>query len=55
MLVLAGYWLGDQWDLVETYVGIISKVVLVLVLAAVALYIVIRLRSRSSAQHRRTS
>lgn len=55
VLVLAGYWLGDQWDLVETYVGIISKVVLVLVLAAVALYIVIRVRSRGSAQHRRTS
>jgi membrane protein DedA with SNARE-associated domain len=55
VLVLAGYWLGDQWDLVETYVGIISKVVLVLVLAAVALYIVVRVRSRGSAQHRRTS
>ncbi|KUN61411.1 hypothetical protein AQJ46_36800 [Streptomyces canus] len=55
VLVLAGYWLGDQWDLVETYVGIISKVVLVLVLAAIALYIVVRLRSRGSAQHRRTS
>ncbi|KQV97655.1 DedA family protein [Streptomyces sp. Root369] len=55
VLVLAGYWLGDQWDLVEIYVGIISKVVLLLVLAAVALYIVIRVRSRGSAQHRRTS
>ncbi|MFG2472891.1 DedA family protein [Streptomyces canus] len=55
VLVLAGYWLGDQWDLVETYVGIISNVVLVVVLAAVALYIVIRVRSRGSAQHRRTS
>ncbi|MBO4256229.1 DedA family protein [Streptomyces griseorubiginosus] len=55
VLVLAGYWLGDQWDLVETYVGVISKVVLVLVAAALALYIVVRLRSRGSAQHRRTS
>ncbi|WLW53488.1 DedA family protein [Streptomyces sp. YU58] len=55
VLVLSGYWLGDQWDLVETYVGVISKVVLVLVLVAVALYVVIRLRSRGSAQHRRTS
>jgi membrane protein DedA with SNARE-associated domain len=55
VLVLAGYWLGEEWDLVETYVGIISKVVLVLVLAAVALYVVIRVRSRGSAQHRRVS
>ncbi|MFI6059172.1 DedA family protein [Streptomyces sp. NPDC051286] len=55
VLVLAGYWLGDQWDLVETYVGVISKVVLVLVAAALVLYIVVRVRSRGSAQHRRTS
>ncbi|WP_443052497.1 DedA family protein [Streptomyces sp. JV176] len=54
VLVLSGYWLGDQWDLVETYVGIISKVVLVLVVAAVVLYLVVRLRARGSAQHRRT-
>lgn len=54
-LVLSGYWLGDRWDLVETYVGVISKVVLVLVAVAVVLYVVIRLRSRGSAQHRRTS
>ncbi|ANS66688.1 hypothetical protein SLINC_4464 [Streptomyces lincolnensis] len=54
-LVLSGYWLGDRWDLVETYVGVISKVVLVLVAVAVVLYVVVRLRSRGSAQHRRTS
>ncbi|MFJ8630160.1 DedA family protein [Streptomyces sp. NPDC093568] len=55
-LVLSGYWLGDQWDLVEGYVGIISKAVLVLVAAALVLYIVVRVRSsRGSAQHRRTS
>jgi membrane protein DedA with SNARE-associated domain len=55
VLVLSGYWLGDQWDLVETYVGVISKGVLVLVTAALVLYIVLRLRSRGSARHRRTS
>ncbi|MFJ2217297.1 DedA family protein [Streptomyces sp. NPDC101062] len=55
VLVLSGYWLGDQWDLVETYVGVISKVVLVLVVAALVLYLVVRLRARGSAQHRRTS
>ncbi|MFJ2178837.1 DedA family protein [Streptomyces sp. NPDC087851] len=53
VLVLSGYWLGDQWDLVETYVGVISKVVLVLVVAALVLYLVVRLRARGSAQHRR--
>ncbi|MFD9193812.1 DedA family protein [Streptomyces phaeochromogenes] len=55
VLVLSGYWLGDQWDLVETYVGVVSKVVLVLVVAALVLYLTVRLRSRGSAQHRRTS
>jgi membrane protein DedA with SNARE-associated domain len=55
VLVMAGYWLGDQWDVVETYVGIITKVVIVLVVAAIVVYIGFRLRTRSSAQHRRTS
>jgi len=55
VLVMAGYWLGDRWDLVETYVGVISKGVVVLVLATVATYLCVRLRSRGRAQHRRTS
>ncbi|MFJ6433831.1 DedA family protein [Streptomyces sp. NPDC091416] len=55
VLVMAGYWLGDQWDAVETYVGLLSKAVLVLVLAALALYVVVRVRSANGrAQHRRT-
>jgi membrane protein DedA with SNARE-associated domain len=54
-LVLAGYWLGDQWEAVETYVGILSKAVLVLVAVALAAYAVVRLRGRNQAQHRRTS
>ncbi|OEU96126.1 DedA family protein [Streptomyces oceani] len=56
VLVLAGYWLGDQWDLVESYVGVISKAVLVIVLVAIAVFIVLRLtrgRSQSGAQHRK--
>ncbi|MEV8105357.1 DedA family protein [Streptomyces sp. NPDC088135] len=53
VLVMAGYWLGDRWDLVETYVGVLSKAVLVLVLIAVAGYVVMRLRPRGRAQHRR--
>ncbi|WP_327708419.1 DedA family protein [Streptomyces sp. NBC_00464] len=55
VLVMAGYWLGDQWDTVETYVGFLSKAVLLLVLVALALYVVVRVRSgRARAQHRRT-
>ncbi|MFE5093171.1 DedA family protein [Streptomyces sp. NPDC056638] len=59
VLVMAGYWLGDRWDLVETYVGVLSKAVLVLVLAAVIVYVSLRWRSRprprERAQHRRSS
>ncbi|WP_327276688.1 DedA family protein [Streptomyces sp. NBC_01224] len=59
VLVMAGYWLGDRWDLVETYVGVLSKAVLVLVLAAVIVYVSLRVRSRprprERAQHRRSS
>ncbi|MFB8036008.1 DedA family protein [Streptomyces sp. NPDC056004] len=55
VLVMAGYWLGDRWDLVETYVGFLSKAVLVLVLVAVAGYVTVRLRSGGRAQHRRVS
>ncbi|MEV5612457.1 DedA family protein [Streptomyces sp. NPDC052225] len=46
VLVLAGYWLGDQWDLVETYVGVVSKVVLGAAAVAVVAYLVVRLRGR---------
>ncbi|PPS90169.1 DedA family protein [Streptomyces sp. MH60] len=55
VLVLSGYWLGDQWDKVGDYVGVLSKAVLVLVVLALAFYIVVRLRSRGTAQHRRPS
>ncbi|GAA3169507.1 hypothetical protein GCM10010451_17510 [Streptomyces virens] len=55
VLVLSGYWLGEQWDTVGEHVGVVSKAVLVLVVAALALYVVVRLRSRGAARHRRTS
>ncbi|MCX4965384.1 DedA family protein [Streptomyces sp. NBC_00654] len=55
VLVMAGYVLGDQWNLVESYVGVLSKAVLVVVLLAVAGYVVTRVRGRGRAQHRRTS
>ncbi|WP_330322371.1 DedA family protein [Streptomyces anulatus] len=55
VLVMAGYWLGDQWEVVETYVGALSKAVVVLVAVALAAYVAVRLRGRNQAQHRRTS
>ncbi|MFJ8545898.1 DedA family protein [Streptomyces sp. NPDC093586] len=55
VLVMSGYWLGDQWDTVEGYIGVLSKAVLVLVAAALVFYVVVRLRSRGTVQHRRTS
>ncbi|MFB4422609.1 DedA family protein [Streptomyces sp. QL37] len=55
VLVMAGYWLGDRWETVETYVGFASKAVLALVVVAVVTYVVRRLRSTDRAQHRRSS
>ncbi|MFI1830648.1 DedA family protein [Streptomyces sp. NPDC020412] len=52
VLVLAGYWLGDQWDAVETYVGVLSKVVLVAVALAVVGYVAVRFRGRDQARQR---
>jgi membrane protein DedA with SNARE-associated domain len=42
-LILAGYLLGDNWHLVEQYVGIGSKVVLGLVAVAIIVFVVSRL------------
>lgn len=59
VLVMAGYWLGERWDAVETYVGLLSKAVLVLAVGAVAVYVAVRVRSRApsrggaGARHRR--
>ncbi|MFB7837295.1 MULTISPECIES: DedA family protein [unclassified Streptomyces] len=56
VLVMAGYWLGDRWDVVETYVGVLSKAVLGMVAVAVAAYVTVRLRGRGRAdRHRRAS
>ncbi|WP_030687131.1 DedA family protein [Streptomyces sp. NRRL B-1347] len=57
ILVMAGYWLGDQWELVENYVGVLSKVVLLLVVVAVITFAVRRMnkaRAGRAAQHRRS-
>ncbi|MFJ6619991.1 DedA family protein [Kitasatospora sp. NPDC091335] len=55
VLVLAGYWLGDQWDTVETYVGVLSKVVLAVVVVALVGYLAARLRGRNRTRQRRSS
>jgi membrane protein DedA with SNARE-associated domain len=51
IFVMAGYLLGEQWELVEAYAGIGSKVVLGLVALAVVVFIVVRLRERSKGRH----
>ncbi|WP_330241122.1 DedA family protein [Streptomyces sp. NBC_00525] len=56
VLVLAGYWLGDRWETVGDYVGVLSKAVLLLVVVALALYVAVCVRARSGAgraRHRR--
>ncbi|MEV7010850.1 DedA family protein [Streptosporangium sp. NPDC051022] len=50
--VMAGYLLGENWSLVEEYMGVVSRVVLgVVVLAAVA-FVVVRLTGRRKGGHR---
>ncbi|SHE56855.1 DedA family protein [Streptoalloteichus hindustanus] len=43
LFVLAGYALGENWNVVEEYVGVYSKVVLVVVALAVGYFVVSRL------------
>ncbi|MFE3518837.1 DedA family protein [Streptomyces sp. NPDC059166] len=50
VLVMAGYWLGDRWDVVGDYVGLASKAVLALVAVAVVTWVVRRVR-RSDRSH----
>ncbi len=45
-LILAGYLLGDNWHLVEQYVGLASTAVLTLAVIALALFITTRLAKR---------
>ncbi|MEV7676383.1 DedA family protein [Streptomyces sp. NPDC000963] len=54
-LILAGYWLGDQWDVVGRYVGVVSKAVLVLGVLALVVYVAVRLRGRDRDGGRRAS
>ncbi|KDA06360.1 membrane protein [Microbacterium sp. CH12i] len=44
IFVLAGYYLGANWHVVEQYAGVFQKVVIVVVIVAVAAWIVLRVR-----------
>ncbi|MEU6740911.1 DedA family protein [Streptosporangium sandarakinum] len=46
VFVMAGYLLGENWELVEGYAGILSKVVLGAVALAVVVFVVLRVRRR---------
>ena len=45
-LIGAGYVLGENWGVVEGYVGILSKIVIVLVVLALVWFVVVHLRNR---------
>lgn len=45
IFVLAGYYLGEQWHVVETYAGTFQKVVIFTVASAVAWWVLLRVRS----------
>ena len=47
VFVLAGYQLGENWRVVQDYVGVYQRVVVAAVLVAVAVFVVVRLRRRS--------
>ncbi|MGS2646577.1 VTT domain-containing protein [Streptosporangium sp. LJ11] len=49
--VMAGFLLGEQWDLVERYMGVVSKAVLGIVILAVVVFIVVRLSDRRKGRH----
>ncbi|TKK87634.1 DedA family protein [Herbidospora galbida] len=46
VFVLAGYYLGENWTIVEDYAGVLSNVVIVLVVVAVGWFVVSRIRRR---------
>ncbi|MGW9453234.1 DedA family protein [Streptomyces sp. NPDC055632] len=50
-LIMAGYWLGDQWNVVEKYVGFLSKAVLVLSALALTAFVAVRWRNRNREHH----
>ncbi|MFC4061794.1 DedA family protein [Planomonospora corallina] len=49
--VMAGYLLGENYHLVEEYMGIVSKAVLGVVLLAVVIFVVVRIKDRGKGKH----
>ncbi|TCM48168.1 DedA family protein [Kribbella sp. VKM Ac-2568] len=47
-LIIAGYLLGEKWNVVESYVGMLQWVVLAAAVLAVVWFIVVKLRARRS-------
>jgi hypothetical protein len=46
VFVIAGYQLGENWHIVESYAGILSKVVVVAIAIAVVVFVIMRIRRR---------
>ncbi|MEU4833540.1 DedA family protein [Streptosporangium sp. NPDC023615] len=51
VFVMAGYLLGEQWELVEQYMGIVSKAVLGIVILAIVIFVVVRVSDRRKGRH----
>ncbi|WP_245792452.1 DedA family protein [Bowdeniella nasicola] len=49
-LILAGYYLGENWHLVEKYVGVLTYVVAGLVVLLIVLWVAMRLKSRHATE-----
>ncbi|MBB2915426.1 membrane protein DedA with SNARE-associated domain [Streptosporangium becharense] len=49
--VMAGYLLGENWSLVEQYMGIVSKSVLAIVVLAMVIFVVVRLSDKRKGKH----
>ncbi|MCA2223565.1 DedA family protein [Nonomuraea aurantiaca] len=51
VFVLAGYYLGENWSLVEAYVGVGTNVVIGIVVLAVLVFIGVRVAERRKGRH----
>ncbi|RVX40816.1 membrane protein DedA with SNARE-associated domain [Nonomuraea polychroma] len=51
IFVLAGYFLGENWSLVEAYVGVGTNIVIGMVVAAVLVFVGVRLAERRKGKH----
>lgn len=48
IFVLSGYYLGENWHIVETYADVFQKIVIVAVIALIALWVVLKVRKRKN-------